>query len=137
MNFKKKLQIRLIVSITLLLMGIGIIISSNILDNSHHLSAYGLALAVISIVRIRNYFLITKSDEKIRKQEIAETDERTLHIANKARSLAFYIYIIISAVAVILFQLTNKEELALVTSASICTMLIIHWICYFVISKKH
>ncbi len=138
MEYKKKLKIRLIISIVLLAIGIGIIITSSILgDKNNFFSPFGLALATISIVRIRNYFIITKSEERLKKQEIAERDERNLLIANKAKSISFYIYTILSCLSVIALQLLNKNEFATYISMSICVMLLIYWISYLIIRKKY
>ena len=85
MDFKKKLKTRLYTAISYIVIGIVMIIVSNILKTDNDfLSSFGLALSVCGVVRIRNYFIITKNDETIRKQEIAETDERNISISNKA-----------------------------------------------------
>ncbi len=138
MEYKKKLRIRLIISVILLIIGLGIIITSNILSvDSTFFSPFGLALVVISIVRIRNYFIITRNEERLQKQEIAETDERNLLIANKAKSISFYIYLILSCLSVIVLQLMNKSEIATYISYSVCVMLIIYWISFLIIRKKY
>ncbi len=138
MEYKKKLKVRLMVSVALLITCIGIIITSNLLaDKSSFFSPLGLGLAVISLARIRNYIIITKNEDRLRKQEIAETDERNLMIANKAKSISFYIYLLLSCIAVIVLQLLNKSEIAMYISYSVCAMLLIYWVCYLIIRKKH
>ena len=138
MEYRKKLKARLIFSFVLLITGIGIIITSNLFaDKSGFFSPFGLGLAVINLVRIRNYFIITRNKDKLKSQEIAETDERNLMIANKAKSIAFYIYVLMSCAAVIVLQLFNKTEIGTYISFSVCAMLLIYWVCYFIIRKKY
>ena len=63
------------------------------------ISSFGIALVIMEIVQVINYFMITKSEETIRKQQIAETDERNLSILHKAKSATFSIYILLSVTA--------------------------------------
>ncbi len=138
MEYKKKLKVRLIISVVLLITGIGIIITSNLLaDKSGFFSPLGLGLAVISIARIRNYIILTRNEDRLRKQEIAENDERNLMIANKAKSISFYIYLLLSCTAVIVLQLLDKSDIAMYISFSVCAMILTYLTCYLIIRKKH
>jgi len=95
MDFKKKLKLRLYLGIGYILSGLIIIAVSYIIDaKNSYFSSFGLALAVVGIVRIRSYLIITKNEERIKKQQIAETDERNIAIRSKAISISFYIYIL-------------------------------------------
>lgn len=136
MDFRKKLKIRLYTAIAFLILGIGLIIVSCIfpIDNSF---IYGLgpAFAVIGIARIKHYFIITKSDERIRKQEIAESDERNISVSNKAKTLAFTLYVIIACVAVIVLEILSISQYTSIITLSVCIMLCIYWISYFIINK--
>lgn len=99
----------------------------------HPLNLKGGAFVVIGIVRVRNYFMITKSEETIKKQEIAETDERNVAIANKARSYAFIIGVVLLSIAVIVLQLLNLRLYVLILSGVLCTLLVIYWISYWIL----
>lgn len=72
MDFKKRIKTRLYVGIAYIFLGIAMISITflNITDNEF-VSSFGLALALMGLVRIRNYFLITRNDETLKKQEIA------------------------------------------------------------------
>ena len=96
MDFKKKLKIRLFFAVGYIILGLGMIVIFNVLNTDNNfLSSFGFALMVIGIAKVRNYFLITKNSETLKKQQIAETDERNISIANKAKSISFIIYIIL------------------------------------------
>ena len=137
MEFKKKLKTRLIIGIAYIVLGVAMtavcIISKT---ENQFISSLGLALAVIGIVRIRNHFLITKNEETIRKQEIAETDERNVSIANKARAAAFILYIFMASLFVIVMGILDKIAFAQWASYSVGALVAIYWICYIVYQKK-
>ncbi|MBQ7898186.1 MAG: hypothetical protein IJ323_07150 [Clostridia bacterium] len=137
MDFKKKLKTRLWIALIYVALGIimtagGIVTKT---DNSF-ISSFGLILAVMGAVRMRNYLIITKSEERIKKQEIMETDERNVSIVNKARSITFTAYVLLLGIAVIVLSLLNMREIAVWISYSIFLLIIIYWISYFIIRKK-
>ena len=137
MEFKKKLKIRLYSAIGCVVIGVLMIIISNFTqsDNSF-LSSFGLIFAVCGVARIRLYFLITKNDETIEKRRIAESDERNIAISNKAKNIAFSVYIMITCIAVIVLQFLNKQWLVTILSASICVLVFVYWISYWIINKR-
>ena len=113
MDFRKKIKIRLSVAIGYIILGLAMIVAFNIIKTENNfLSSFGFALTVIGIVHIRKYIMITKNEETITKRQIAETDERNISIANKAKSISFIIYVILSCVSVIVLELFNKTQLA-------------------------
>ena len=137
MNFRKKLKTRLWVAIIYVALGIIMTVGGTVTktDNSF-ISSFGLILAVMGVVRMRNYLIITKNEERIKKQEIMETDERNVSIVNKARSITFTAYVLLSGIAVIVLSLLNMREIAVWISYSIFLLIIIYWISYFIIRKK-
>ena len=136
MNFKKKLKIRLYCGIGFTLLGIAIIVISNLLHVNDFLSMFGLCMAVVGLNRIRHYFFITRNEESIQKREIAESDERNVYVATKARSIAFYIYIVVISLAVIVFHILGRPEIASLLAYTVCLLLVIYWITYFIVRKK-
>lgn len=136
MDFKKRIKTRLYVGIAYIFLGIAMISITflNITDNEF-VSSFGLALALMGLVRIRNYFLITRNDEALKKQEIAETDERNISIINKARGMAFIAYIMIAALSVIVLALLGYHEIARWISYSVALLVAIYWVCYIIYRK--
>ena len=136
MDFRKKLKIRLYLALSYIVLGVALIVIFNIANIKNEFLSYcGFALLVIGIARTRNYFLITKNEESITKKQIAETDERNISIANRAKSVAFYVYVLLSCVAVIALELFEKTELATFVSATVCVLIIIYWVSYLIINK--
>lgn len=138
MKFENKLKLRLYLAIGYIVLGVILIILFNLkgAENSY-LSSMGLALIVVGIVRIRNHIIITKNEESIRKQKIAETDERNIAIANKAKSLSFMIYIFMACIAVIVLEILNKTQWVSVISGMVCLLLVIYWVTYLIVRKTN
>ena len=137
MEFKKKLKVRLYVGVAYIAVGILMIIGAIVTKTENSfLSSLGLVAAVMGLVRIRNYRIITKDEQSIRKQEIAETDERNLVIWNKARSAAFSAYLFLSGAAVIVLSLFEMHDAAKWISLSVLTLVAVYWICYWIYRKK-
>ncbi len=137
MKFKKKLKLRLGFAVGYIVLGAVLIVMSFVLpDGDQFLSSFGLILAVMGVARLLQYCRITKSDETIRKQEIAETDERNIAIANHAKSAAFRIFLMLCCVAVLVLEALGKNEPAAVLSMAVFGQVLIYLICYFVIGRR-
>lgn len=137
MDFRKKLKIRLFLAIGYIVIGLAMLVVFNIIKTENEfLSSFGFALIVVGIVRIRNYMRITKNEETIIKRQIAETDERNISIANRAKSVSFIVYVIFASVSVIILQLLNKTQLAVILSATVSVLVLIYWVSYWIISRK-
>ena len=137
MDFKKKLKSRLYIAIIYVILG-GIMIAGGIITQTDNtfISAFGLTLVIMGIARIRQYFLITKNEETIKKQMIAETDERNISILNKAKSVTFSIYLMLSGIAVIILSFLNMHDVAKWIAYSMLLLVLIYWVAYYIIRKK-
>ncbi|MBR4110765.1 MAG: hypothetical protein IKK43_03640 [Clostridia bacterium] len=136
MDFKKTLKSRLYIAIIYIVLGIIIFAAFINRQDDNYISTFGFILTLLGIVRIRNYFLITKDDATIKKQQIIETDERNLTIISKAKSTAFSIYIILSCLSVIILSFLNLHDIAQLISYSVSLLVVLYWICYLIYQKK-
>ena len=120
-----------------MVLGVALIVTSFIVKSQNNFaSSFGFAIAVIGVARLRNHFIITKNDESIKKREIAEKDERMVFIADKAKSVTFLIYLVVSCLAVIVVNLLELTLISRILSASVCFLLVVYWISYLIIAKK-
>lgn len=137
MDYRQKLQSRLYVAIINMAVGIMMIVGTfEIKTDNDFISSFGFALVITGVVRIRNYCLITRNEETIRKQQIAETDERNLAILNRAKSAAFSVYVLLSGTAVVILSLFNMHDVARWIAYSVCLLVVVYWICYWIYQKK-
>lgn len=138
MEFKKKLKTRLYIALSYIVLGI-VLIAANALnhfENDFFLS-FGIALLVMGIIRLIRHRKVTKDESTIRRQEVAETDERTLMMAEKARSWAFTYSILIAGIAVIVLSLLGKHDTAQPFAWFVCGQVALYWICWMILRKKY
>ena len=136
MEFRKKLKVRLYTAICILCLGI-ILIIAGFFSTNEMASSFGLMFAVIGLARIVQYRIISKDEESLHKREVAETDERNVMLWTKARSLAFSVYVLVCAVAVVVLFLLDMDIYAHIISYSLFAFVGIYWLCYFIISRKY
>ena len=100
-------------------------------------SGMGSALMVVGVVRLLRSYRFSRSETYREKREVAETDERLHFIRNKAWAWAGYLFIIICAIATIIFKLLGQDLLCMFLGGSVCLMLVLFWVCFFVLKKKY
>ena len=100
-------------------------------------SGMGSALAVMGIIRLLRFYRLNKNTAYREKMETAATDERNQFIRAKAWSWAGYLFIMVSAVATIIFRILGQDLLCQFASSAVCLMLVLYWISYFVLKKKY
>ncbi len=137
MEYKKKLKQRFYAACAELAIGILLIAGAIIMKTDNYfISSFGLGLAIIGAARIRKLRLITRNEETIRKQMIIETDERNLAITHKARSITFILYLLLSGIAVIVLSVLEMHHAAKWIAYSMMLLIVIYWVCYWVIQKR-
>ena len=138
MEFKKKLKQRLYIAVSYIVIGLALIAADalNHFENQFFFS-FGMALTVMGILRLIRHRKITKDESTIRRQEVAETDERTLMMAEKARSWAFSYSILIAGIIVIVLSLLGKHDAAQPFAWYVCGQIAMFWICWLILCKKY
>lgn len=138
MEFEKKMKKRLYTAYLFVVFGTVLTVTAawKQLENEFFF-AYGVALLVIGLVRMRQYRKQMASPEAMRAQEIAETDERNIMLNSKAKSWAFGLYMIICGTAVIVLEFMNQVQIATALAMSVCALMVLYWICYYVIRRKY
>ena len=100
-------------------------------------SGIGSALVVIGACRLLRTHRLNKSEEYREKMETFETDERIHFLRARAWSWAGYLFIIISAIACIVFRILGQDVYSNAASCAVCLMLVLYWVSYLVLSKKY
>ena len=100
-------------------------------------SGLGAALVVVGALQMIRIIRYNTSPKYKEKTDTAIQDERNRFIGMKAWSWAGYLYIMIAAVATIVCKLLNQETLMFFCSGSVCVILILYWVSYFILRKKY
>ena len=137
MDFHKRIKQRLYISIAYIVIGILLTLLALFRPENYFYSSFGLALAIMGVIRIIRYRKITANEQNMRKQELEETDERTRMIAERARSWAFSFSILGAGILVIVLNLLGRHEEALPFAWCVCAMVALYWICFSIIRKKY
>ena len=138
MEFKKKMKQRLYVALSYILLGIVLLAAAFAgRSDNYFFSAFGFALMVMGILRLLRYRKITASEQTMRKQELAESDERMRMMAERARSWAFSLSVTIAGIIVIVLSLLGKHDAALPFSWFVCAMVVLYWVCWCIIKRKY
>ena len=100
-------------------------------------SGMGSALLVIGAIRLLRFYRLKKNDGYREKMETAVTDERNQFIRMKAWSWAGYLFIMVSAIATIIFRILGQDLLSQFASYAVCLMLVLYWVSYLILKKKY
>ena len=131
---KKK---EIIFGVIWLLLGLVLTVLSCLKTLDEFWSGMGSALMVVGIVRLLRSYRLSRSETYREKREVAETDERFRFIRNKAWAWAGYLFIIICALSTIVFKLLGQDLLCMVLGGAVCLMLVLFWVCFFILKKKY
>ena len=100
-------------------------------------SGMGSALLVVGLINLIKIHRLNKSEEYREKLEIELTDERNQFIRNKAWAWSGYLFVLISAVACIVFKVMNLDQLSLYASFSVCLVLVLFWTSHTILKRKY
>ena len=93
-----------------------------------------LGVGVFQIIRNVRYLRNPEYREKV---DTTNQDERNRFLANKAWAWAGYLYVLIAAIATIVFRLLGKTELSTAAGFSVCIIMVFHWLSYLYLQKKY
>ena len=125
-----------------IILGIALFIASQIVDLGNSVMAQilpgmGGALFGVGVVRLVMGIRLEKDKEYREKYEIEVNDERNRYLRMKAWSWAGYCFVLIGPVATIIFAAADKKELMMLTSGSVCLVLVLYWISYLIVRNKY
>lgn len=138
MEYTKILRRRLYWAVSYLALGIILNTAAFVTASENEfITFFGSALLVMGIVRIVRHVRLVRSSSAMKKQEIAETDERNVMLAEKARSWAYCLTVSIAGLAVIVLSLLGWHEQVLSLAWLVCGMTLLYWICWMIIRRKY
>ena len=105
---QKKLGILYLVLGTVLFL-VGLLTDAD--EKTNWLSLFGSAIAVVGAARLLRVYRLTRDPDKAADYDASLTDERTAYVANKARSMAFFISIYVQLAAGLLAILVFDRPL--------------------------
>ena len=138
MDFRKKMKQRLWIAISYIALGLILVIADavNHFEN-YFFSSFGFALVIMGILRIIRHRKTLRDDQSLRKQELAESDERNRMIAERSRSWVFSLSVTGAGLLVVVLNILGCHDAALPFAWYVCGMCVLYWICFIIIRKKY
>lgn len=129
---------RLILSIFWVVLGLVLFVLSvaEILDPTYF-SAMGAALAVVGTLQVIRHLRYRKDKEYKEKIDIEVTDERNRFLRLQSWAWTGYIVVFIEAAGSIAAAVLGQEIVRQVLSFSVCLIVCVYWISWFVLSRKY
>ena len=137
MKPNRRIITRWVLGILYLLIGITLMICHQLAMVDDYWSGMGVALIVVGalqIIRLIRY----RTDIAYKEQtDTVVSDERNRFLGMKAWSWAGYLYVLLAAVATIVFKVMGEETLLFAASGSMCIILVLYWVSYLILRKKY
>lgn len=129
---------RLILSIFWVVLGLVLFIlaEAEILDSSYF-SAMGVALAVVGTLQIIRNLRYRKDKDYKEKIDIEVTDERNRFLRLQSWAWTGYIVVMVEAAGSIAAHVLGQEIVGQVLSYSVCLIICVYWISWFILSRKY
>ena len=106
--------------------------------NTSLIGSFFAGFAAIGILRIIQSTKLLRDPEKAQDYEAMQKDERTVFIANKARSIAFYISILAQSIASIIAYFVFDNLLACQILCYItCFQCLVYYVFWIIYNKKY
>ena len=106
-------------------------------EKTNWLSSFGSAIAVVGAARLLRVYRLTRDPDKAADYDASLTDERTAYVANKARSMAFFISIYVQLAAGLLAILVlDRPLVGQVLCGLTCLQSLLYTVFYWHYDKK-
>lgn len=133
-NFKRQI----IWFLVLLAAGISLIIANIIRNNGNiTVSSFGVGLLTVSVIKLIQYYRVSKNPELMKKYEISQKEERYIYIAQKSGYMVYVVSILAQFAGIFVLILMGKENFAMWLSAFMGFQILVYLISYYVFSKKY
>lgn len=129
---------RLALSIFWVVLGLVLFVLSEaeILDSSYF-SGMGVALAVVGTLQVIRNLRYRKDAEYKEKIDIEVTDERNRFLRLQSWAWTGYIVVMVEAAGSIAAHVLGQEIVGQVLSYSVCLIICVYWISWFILSRKY
>lgn len=114
---QKKMYMALIFALGIVMLFLGFFVYKEI---DTYLVSMGTAFSLVSVLKFIQYSRIEKDAEKMKRIELANTDERTAFIAGKAMNMMFYISILLETTALVISAIMFKNSAVYALAILVC-----------------
>ena len=128
---------RLALGVVYIIIGILLSVLSFVSIVDEWWQSFGVAIFIVGIVDIIRYIKYRRNVEYKEKVDLSNSDERNRFLSMKAWSWAGYMFVIISGIGVIGFQIAGLRVWSIACSYCVCLIMILYWISYTILKRKY
>lgn len=128
---------RLFSSIIEILLGIILVVLGCLQMIDSYWTGMGTAFLTVGVLQLIRQIRYNTDKEYKENVDVAVKDERNRFLSMKAWSWAGYIFVLLCAVASIALKIAGYDDLMKISSGSVCVILILYWISYWILKKKY
>ena len=133
MNIKR----RIYVSIVWVILGIGLNVACFVTEMDAFWSGVGTALLFVGILQLIRWRKYVSDSDYREKMDVESKDERNRYLTGRAWGWAGYLFVLISAIACIVFRILGEHLLSLAASSGVCLIVALYWISYLILKRKY
>lgn len=143
-SFRKRIQLRLAAGIIIMLCGIAIFVFSMIMGHNIGLHSFnhgfyagfggGFFGAGIATALQCLHFL--RDEQRLKAQELKETDERNIFVAARAAQAAFYVVLTLVLVATLVTGLIPAAQVIFTTLLAVLLLMFVAWLITYIVCNK-
>lgn len=128
---------RIILSVMWVVIGVvlNILCYMNLLDSFW--SGFGVGFVMVGAIQIFRQVKYRTNDDYKEKVDVEMSDERNKYLSMKAWAWTGYIFVIVAAIATIVFKMTGYDDVMMVSSAYICLLVLLYYISYMILKRKY
>ena len=100
-------------------------------------SGMGIGFVVLSAIRVIQLYRYQNDNSYAEKINIQNSDERNRFIAEKARGMAFYYFVLIASISTIVLRVVGNNQASSIIGYLICALLVIYWLSCLWLKHKY
>ena len=128
---------RLVLGLVYIIIGISLSVLSFTGIMDEWWQSFGIAISIVGVVDIIRYMKYRSNAAYKEKVDLSSNDERNRFLAMKAWSWAGYLFVIISGLGVIGFQIAGLKVWSIACSYCVCLIMVLYWISYMLLKRKY
>lgn len=128
---------KMISYIIMLVLGVALVVAACFEVVNEFLSGFGGGIAGVAAVRLVLGMKYMHNPEYAKKVDISNSDERTRYISGLAKSWAFVLSILGLAICGFVLIALGYSNYGQICMYILCSMALIYWVAYIILSKKN
>ena len=128
---------RLILGIVYITVGVVLSVLSFTLVIDEWWQSFGIAIFIVGVLDLFRHRKYITNSEYREKVDLSNNDERNRFLSMKAWSWAGYLFVLISGLGVIGFQIAGMRTLSMACSYAVCLIMVLYWISYVLLKRKY